>query len=121
MVPQKADLIGALAVSLDEDRRFLEVSLKDCPSGEAAQIEKLVARGMITMERGYRIWAEMLGLPFHGLEERTREVGRGGLLPGERVARLGEGEVGEVGHSTTLGTRKKWSSVAGALPTMISG
>ena len=71
MAQGKADLIGALAVSLDEDRRFLEVALKDAPSGEAAQIEKLVSRGMITLDRGYRIWAEMLGLPFHGLEERT--------------------------------------------------
>ena len=71
MAQTKVDLIGALAVSIDEDRRFLEVALKDCPSGEVAQIEQLVGRGMITLERGYRIWADMLGLPFHGLEERS--------------------------------------------------
>ena len=71
MSPPRSDLLGALAVSLDEDRRFLEVALKDCPAGEAAQIEKLASRGMITLERGYRIWADMLGLPFHALDERT--------------------------------------------------
>ena len=74
MTQTKADLIGALAVSLGEDRRFLEVALKDCPAGEPAQIEKLAARGMITLERGYRLWADMLGLPFHGLEERTLDA-----------------------------------------------
>lgn len=95
MVPQKADLIGALAVSLDEDRRFLEVSLKDCPSGEAAQIEKLVARGMITMERGYRIWAEMLGLPFHGLEERTLDPKLRHRLPLDLALRHSAVVVGE--------------------------
>jgi type IV pilus assembly protein PilB len=71
MSPPRSDLLGALAVSLDEDRLFLEVALKDCPAGEAAQIEKLASRGMITLERGYRIWADMLGLPFHALDERT--------------------------------------------------
>ncbi|MBL8731231.1 MAG: type II/IV secretion system protein [Planctomycetes bacterium] len=71
MAHPKSDLIGALAVSLDEDRRFLEAALKDAPSGEAAHIEKLAAMGMITVERGYRLWAEMLGLPFSSLDERS--------------------------------------------------
>ena len=71
MAEAKSDLIGALAVSIDEDRRFLEVALRDCPSGEVAQIEKLASLGMITVERGYKLWAEMLGLPFHTLDERS--------------------------------------------------
>ena len=71
MASQKSDMINALPVSLDEDRKFLEAQLRDCPAGEAAQIERLVARGMITMERGYRIWAEMLGLSFHPLDDRS--------------------------------------------------
>ncbi len=71
MADAKSDLIGALAASLDEDRHFLEAALRDCPAGEAAQIEKLASLGMITAERGYRLWAEMLGLPFHTLDERS--------------------------------------------------
>jgi type IV pilus assembly protein PilB len=71
MAEAKTDLIDALAVSVDEDRRFLEVALRDCPTGEAAQIEKLASLGMITPERGYRIWAEQLGMPFHPLDERS--------------------------------------------------
>jgi len=71
MAETKADLISALAVSVDEDRQFLEKSLRDCPSSEAAQIEKLVSLGLITHERGYRIWAELLGMPFHPLDERS--------------------------------------------------
>lgn len=71
MPATKHDLIGALASSLDEDRKFLEAALRDCPSGEAAQIEKLVAMGMITMDRAYRLWADLLGLPYHPLDERS--------------------------------------------------
>lgn len=70
MAEVKADLIGALALSIDEDRRFLEVALGEIPNSEVAQIEKLTALGMITPERGYRIWAEQLGMPFHALDER---------------------------------------------------
>lgn len=71
MAETKTDLIGALATSVDEDRTFLEVALRDCPAGEAAQIEKLATMGLITAERGYRIWAEQLGMPFHPLDERS--------------------------------------------------
>lgn len=71
MSATKGDLIEALATTLDEDRKFLEAALKGSPAGEAAQIEKLAALGMITLERGYRIWAELLGLPFHTLDERS--------------------------------------------------
>ena len=71
MVDVRADLISALAVSVDEDRQFLEKTLRDCPSSEAAQIEKLVSLGLLTHERGYRIWAELLGMPFHPLDERS--------------------------------------------------
>ena len=95
MAQTKADLIGALAVSLDEDRRFLEVALKDCPAGEAAQIEKLASRGMITIERGYRIWSEMLGLPFHGLEERTLDPKLRHRLPIDIAVRHNAVVVGE--------------------------
>ncbi len=95
MAQTKADLIGALAVSLDEDRRFLEVALKDCPAGEAAQIEKLASRGMITIERGYRIWSEMLGLPFHGLEERTLDPKLRHRLPTDIAVRHNAVVVGE--------------------------
>ncbi len=71
MVETKADFLGALALSLDEDRRLLEATLRDCPSSESAQIERLVSLGVITQERGYRIWAEQLGMPFHPLDERS--------------------------------------------------
>ena len=77
----RTDLIGALATSVDEDRTFLEVALRDCPAGEAAQIEKLAAAGLITVERGYRIWAELLGMPFHPLDERSLDRRHLHLLP----------------------------------------
>ncbi len=87
MAQPKADLISALAVSLDEDRRFFEAALKDCPAGEAAQIDKLVSRGMITMDRGYKLWAEMLGLPFHSLDERALDVKVRHRIPVDIAAR----------------------------------
>jgi len=74
MPESNSNLIGALSVSADEDRKFLEVSLRDCPAGEVAQIEKLVGLGMITLERGYKLWADMLGLPFHTLDERSLDM-----------------------------------------------
>ncbi|MFO1078640.1 MAG: GspE/PulE family protein [Planctomycetota bacterium] len=64
---------GTLGASVDEDRRFLERALADAPHGEAAQIEKLVQSGLITYERAYRLWADMLGLPFHDLDEHRLE------------------------------------------------
>ena len=71
MAETKNDLLSALAATLDEERSFLEVQLGECPSGEAAQIEKLVSLGAISEEQGYRAWAELLGLEFHTLDDRS--------------------------------------------------
>jgi type IV pilus assembly protein PilB len=95
MAEARGDLIGALAVSIDEDRRFLEMSLRDCPAGEAAQIEKLASLGMITAERGYKLWAEMLGLPFHTLDERSLDSRLRHKLPVELANRHHAVVVGE--------------------------
>jgi len=59
------------SVSHADDRRFLEAAFRDSTSTEVATIEKLVAKGMITFDRAYRVWSEMLGLSYHSLEEHT--------------------------------------------------
>ena len=91
----KGELIDALAVSVDEDRQFLEAALKNSQGSEAAQIEKLAARGMITIERGYRLWAEMLGLPFHSLDERNLDLRLRHRLPLDLALRHNAVVVGE--------------------------
>ncbi|HEB54624.1 MAG TPA: type II/IV secretion system protein [bacterium] len=57
--------------SIEEDRAFLESALRDYDGSEAAAIEDLVAKGLITLDRAYRAWAELLGLEFHSLDERS--------------------------------------------------
>ncbi|MCR9246613.1 MAG: GspE/PulE family protein [bacterium] len=59
---------------IEGDRKFLEDALKDCPNGEAAQIEKLAGMGMIPIERAYEIWADILGLAFHDLDDRNLDA-----------------------------------------------
>ncbi|MFN3242272.1 MAG: GspE/PulE family protein [Planctomycetota bacterium] len=71
MVRSGDDPLDVLSATEDDDRQFLEAALKKGEGSEAATIEGLVSKGMISLERAYRIWAEMLGLSFHGLEEHT--------------------------------------------------
>jgi type IV pilus assembly protein PilB len=69
---QAADnLLSSLDVSIEDDRTFLEAALKKCNGSESAAIEGLVAKGMITLARAYRVWAEILGLDFHSLADHT--------------------------------------------------
>jgi type IV pilus assembly protein PilB len=71
-MPQpKSELLNTIAASLDRAPASLQGLLDDCAPGEIAWIERLAALGMITVERGYRLWADVLGLPFHALEERA--------------------------------------------------
>lgn len=71
MVQSRGNPLDALPATEDDDRQFLEAALKTSQGSEAATIDGLVSKGMISLERAYRIWAEMLGLSFHGLEEHT--------------------------------------------------
>ena len=71
MAQAEDTLLSTLDVSLEDDRIFLEASLKNFNGSESAAIEGLVAKGMITLERAYRVWAEMLGLDFHSLADHT--------------------------------------------------
>ncbi|MFY9344420.1 MAG: GspE/PulE family protein [Planctomycetota bacterium] len=95
MVEAKAHPVDGGASSLDQDRALLATELAGCPAGEAAQIEQLAASGRITLERGYRIWAEMLGLPFHGLDERNLDHKVRHRLPVELATRHSAVVVGE--------------------------
>ncbi|MCA8948814.1 MAG: Flp pilus assembly complex ATPase component TadA, partial [Planctomycetes bacterium] len=52
------------------ERERLADALANCHGREAVEIEKLVAMGQIDRRRAYELWAEMLGLPFHDLDER---------------------------------------------------
>lgn len=71
MVQGDDNRLGSLGVSVDDDRTFLAAALKNGSGSEAAAIESLVGKGMITLERAYKLWAEMLGLEFHSLEDHT--------------------------------------------------
>ncbi len=87
MAQTTSSLLDALARDLGEDRRFLETALKDCAPGEAAQIEKLASLGLLTAERGYRIWADLLGLPFHALDEQSLDLRVRHRIPAEVAIR----------------------------------
>ena len=50
MVQMHGDQTDALDVSVDDDRRFLERALKEGEGSEAAKIERLAAKGMITLD-----------------------------------------------------------------------
>jgi type IV pilus assembly protein PilB len=112
MFAAKGDLLGALATTLDEDRKFLEVALRDCHAGEAAQIEKLAAMGMITLERGYKLWAELLGLPFHGLDERSIDPRLRHKLPYDVAKRHQAIVVGEDAGTLSVALRNPFDLLA---------
>jgi len=71
MVQSGDNPLDVLSATEEDDRQFLEAALKKSEGSEAATIEGLVSKGMISLERAYRIWSEMLGLSFHSLEEHT--------------------------------------------------
>jgi len=66
--------LDAPSTTIEEDRQLLRSALEQAEGGEAAEIERLVAEGAITLDRAYRIWAEMLGLGFHSLAEHTLDA-----------------------------------------------
>ncbi|MCA8977577.1 MAG: Flp pilus assembly complex ATPase component TadA, partial [Planctomycetes bacterium] len=65
----------------EDDHKFLEDALRDCPSGEAAQIQRLAETGQITVDRAYEIWADLLGLPFDPLSDHNVDKKIRNLLP----------------------------------------
>jgi type IV pilus assembly protein PilB len=71
MAPTKTGLLEAIAASLGREPASLQSLLDGCPPGEIACIERLAALGALPLERGYQLWAEVLGLPFHALDERS--------------------------------------------------
>ncbi|MCK5944697.1 MAG: type II/IV secretion system protein [Planctomycetes bacterium] len=71
MVQSEDNPLDTLSLGESDDRQFLEAALKKSSGSEAATIEGLVSKGMISLDRAYRIWAEMLGLSFHSLQEHT--------------------------------------------------
>lgn len=73
MVQPKDNLLTSLGISVEDDRTFLEAALKNSEQSETRAIEDLVAKGMITHERAYQLWAEMLGLGFHSLADDTMD------------------------------------------------
>ena len=75
------DLLGAIAASLEEDRDFLEHMLGDVPATEAALIEALHGLGMLEVDKGYKVWADLLGLPFHELAAENLDPHNLHLLP----------------------------------------
>ena len=112
MAETRSDLIGALALDLDEDRRFLEAALGDSPANEAGQIERLAALGLITLERGYRIWAEMLGLPFHPLDEHSLDLRCLHLLPTDVATRHGAVAVARESEILSVALRNPFDLLA---------
>lgn len=95
MVHQTEDPLGMLPVSMEDDRKFLEAALKSSSGSEAAAIEGLVAKGMITLDRAYRIWAEMLGLSYHSLSEQALDHKLRHRLPLDLAMRHNAVAVGE--------------------------
>jgi type IV pilus assembly protein PilB len=95
MAEARADLIDALATNLDVDRGWLASQLANCPPGETAQIERLVALGAFPVERGYKVWADMLGLPFHTLDERSLDHKLRHRIPVDLATRHGAIAVAE--------------------------
>lgn len=71
MVQSEDNLLSSPSVSVEDDRTFLLAALKNSEEGETQTIESLVAKGTITRDRAYQLWAEMLGLGFHSLADDT--------------------------------------------------
>jgi len=64
-----------------DTRKLVERILRNCTTGEPAQIQKLADTGQITVEQGYEIWAEMLGLTYHSLDEHRIDTRMRHKLP----------------------------------------
>ncbi len=71
MAIQNSTLLEALAAATEQDPRMLQEILRTVHGAEPAQLEALAKAGAVPLERGYAIWAESLGLPFHALDERA--------------------------------------------------
>jgi type IV pilus assembly protein PilB len=112
MAEAKHDLLEALAATIAEDRSGLEAALRDGPTGEAAQIEKLAALGMITPEQGYRAWAEVLGMPFHTLDERSLDPHHLHKLPLDVALRHHAVAVGETGGVLSVALKNPFDLLA---------
>ena len=104
--------LDAVASSIDEDRRFLVKTLRGIPGGEAAQIEKLAALGLITPERGYELWAEVLGMPFHPLDERSVDPHKLHKLPLDIARRHNAVAVGEADGILSVALRNPFDLLA---------
>ena len=89
MAAAKSGARDPLTATVDEDREFLAAALAGSKGGEAARIQQLVDQGMITLDRAYRLWAEMLGLGFHSLEEHTLDHRLRHRLPVDLALRPG--------------------------------
>ncbi|MCB9878157.1 MAG: type II/IV secretion system protein [Planctomycetes bacterium] len=104
--------LGALAASVDDDRTFLAAALKDCSGSESAAIEGLVAKGLITRERAYRLWAELLGLDFHSLADHTLDPRLRHRIPLDLALRHNAVVVGEEDGVLTVALQNPFELLA---------
>lgn len=63
-------LLEALALAADRDPHDVRQALGTLPVADAELVGLFAQRALLPLDQGYRVWAGVLGLPFHPLAER---------------------------------------------------
>ena len=82
-------LLQALADEAARPPESLREFLRDVAGPEAEQLSALARLDVLPLARAYRVWAQVLGLPFHALDDRSLDPNVLHLLPLDVARRFG--------------------------------